>query len=117
MKYFSKCCLIAHFWAIWPSHAQAQNYKPANLKLIAEADSLAAVYELTADTASRDAALNIYLDIVKDEKKDEHPDTAAIIHCNFQVGYIDMKWGEYKWGMEAFERMLNYVKRPADQEL
>lgn len=117
MKFITRGCLLILLCMGYITQVNAQNYKPANVLLMQEADSLAAVYELTADTAVRDAALNIYLDIVKDEKKDEHPDTAAIIHCNFQVGYIDMKWGEYKWGMEAFERMLKYVKRPADQDI
>jgi hypothetical protein len=116
MKYISKSCLIALFWALWPSDSHAQNYKPANQKLITEADSLAAIYELTGDSSSRGAALGIYLDLVKDEKKTDHPDTQAIIHSEFQIGYIDMKWGQYRWGMQAFERMMNYVQRPRDRE-
>ena len=117
MKIITKGCLMILLCTGWMTRVNAQIYKPANAILIQEADSLAALYELTADSSSRDAALNIYLDIVRDEKKDDHPDTASLIHCNFQVGYIDMKWGEYKWGIEAFERMLNYVKRPADQDI
>ena len=117
MKIILKGCLVILLYAGLIISVNAQNFKPSNFVLIQKADSLVAIYELTSDTVSRDAALNIYLDMVKDEKREVRPDTATLIHCEFKIGYIDMKWGEYKWGMEAFERMLKYVKRPADQEI
>ncbi len=97
--------------------AQNNRYKPQNEKLIQEADSLTAVYEVLTDSSSRDGALDIYLDLAAKERKDAHPDTAALIHCQFKIGYIDMLWGQYKWGMEAFEKMMLYVQRPRDQHI
>ncbi len=97
--------------------ADAQNYKPENALLITKADSLAILYETLGDTTSRDEALDIYLNLIKSEKATDQPDTQAIIHGEFMIGYIDMKWGQYLWGMEAFERMLKYVQRPRDQAI
>lgn len=112
-----RCCLIILLWAGLVNHSNAQKYKPENDILIKQADSLTTIYELTYDSTSRDAALDIFLVLVRDEKKTDRPDTQAIIHSEFQIGYIDMLNGQYRWGMQAFERMMNYVQRPRDREI
>ncbi|MFM9944988.1 MAG: tetratricopeptide repeat protein [Bacteroidia bacterium] len=117
MRIIIKYGLFLFFLGGFIFKTHAQQYKPANALLIKQADSLLAIYELLNDSTSRDEALDIYLNLVKAEKATDLPDTQAIIHSQFQIGYIDMKWGEYKWGMEAFERMFKYVKRPRDQDI
>jgi len=112
------CACVVFFIAlgIVPKKSCAQNYKPENAKLIEKADTFAAMYLRSLGDTFRKQALDIYLDLVSSEKKTEHPDTPTIIQSEFMIGYIDMKWGEYRWGMQAFERMLKYTKRPRDRE-
>jgi len=95
----------------------AQKYKPINAKLIEQGDTFSELYVKTTKDTFRKQALDIYLDLVKEEKLTINPDSLAIIHCEYMIGYIDMKWGEYKWGMQAFERMLKYTKQPRDQAI
>jgi hypothetical protein len=78
-----------------------------------QADTFAAMYLRSLGDTFRKQSLDIYLDLVKDEKLTEHPDTQAIIHSEFMIGYIDMRWGEYRWGMQAFERMLKIHQTPS----
>jgi len=92
----------------------AQQYKPMNEKTIEKADTFAAIYLRTSEDTFRKQALDIYLNLINAEKSTDSPDTQAIIHSEFKIGYIDMIWGEYKWGMQAFERMLKYTRRPKD---
>lgn len=109
--------LLLFLFLLGTTKGYAQKYKPENLLLITEADTFAALYERTAKDTFRSQALDIYLGLVKDEKATDNPDTPAIIHSEFMIGYIDMKWGEYKWGMQAFERMMKYARRPKDNEI
>lgn len=90
--------------------AISQSIKPENQKLIIQADTFTAIYERTYEDTFRKQALDLYFEIIRAEKELLPADTAALIHSYYMVGYIDLIWGEYKWGMEAFENMLKYSK-------
>jgi CHAT domain-containing protein len=120
MRSFLKFFLLLGLGTLWlNSSAQFYNhsytFKKDNSKLITKADTFAVTYFRTNEDTFRKQALDIYLDITAEEKGDSKPDTAALIHCNYMIGYIDMIWGEYKWGMDAFYRMLKYCKRDKDR--
>lgn len=90
--------------------AFSQTIKPLNKKTLTEADTFAAIYERTWEDTFRSQALDLYFDVIAYEKKQVPADTEALVHSYFMVGYIDMIWGEYKWGMDAFDKMLVYCK-------
>ncbi|NUM31289.1 MAG: tetratricopeptide repeat protein [Bacteroidetes bacterium] len=90
--------------------AFSQDMKPLNKKTLEQADSFTALYQKDWQDTFRKQALDLYFDVIIYERKQTPSDTAALVHSYYMVGYVDMIWGEYKWGMEAFEKMLKYCK-------
>lgn len=92
------------------SFANSQTIKPLNKKNLDQADTFAAQYQKAWEDTFRKQALDIYFDVIVYEKKQNPADTAALVHAYYMLGYVDMLWGEYKWGMEAFENMIKFCK-------
>lgn len=88
----------------------SQNFNPQNKITLTQADTFAAIYQRTWQDTFRKQALDLYFDVIVNEKKQVPADTAALVHSYYMVGYVDMIWGEYKWGMEAFKKMLKHCK-------
>lgn len=116
MSFLRYLLVFGLFFSLFQT-GNAQRFKPENAQKIELADTFAERYfRLSLDTF-RSQALDLYLELVRDERNSDQPDTPALVHCEYMIGYIDMKWGEYKWGMDAFERMMRYARRPKDDSI